>query len=109
MVMRRLWGGTGHTGKQIAQEHEYVLHDILALGGRFQHALLPGAPDKQRAVAVQVGLDRLLAHIAFDLVDGPDAGELLFGQRARAHRTVPGNRPLADVALQRCQICRRVE
>lgn len=55
--------------------------------------------DKEDTVAVEVGLDLLLADFPLDLVDCADAGELVVGQGAGADSAIPGDGPLADVVL----------
>jgi len=92
------------TVEQVVQQDQDVLHDVLALRSRLEHALVARASDKQDVVGVEVGLDGLAADIALDLVDGADAGELVVGQGAGAHGAIPGNRALADAALQRREV-----
>lgn len=96
------------TLEQVAQQDEGVLHNIEALGGQFQYTLLPGSSYKQLAVAIEVGLDDLLARIVLGLIDGTDLLKLLARQVAGADGALPGDGPLADVGLQRCEICRGV-
>ncbi len=64
---------------------------------------------EQGTIAIEVGLNGLLARIFLDLVDSADLGELLLGQGACPDSTVPWDGPLTDITLQCCQVGWRVE
>lgn len=103
-------GGERRTVEQVGEENEHVLDDVGLLGGRLEDALVVGAAEEEEAVGIELGLDQAPPQLGLlGLVDGAQAGVLLVGEEAGADGAVPGDRPLADVALQRGQVGGRIE
>ena len=80
------------------------------LSCRLEHAGLARGADKEGRVAIEVIVDDLFPLIELlGLVYGADLGVLLFCEGAGSNSSVPGNGPLADVALQGSEVGGRIE
>lgn len=80
------------------------------LSCRLEDAGLARGTDKEGRVAIEVIVDDLFPLVELlGLVYGADLGMLLFREGAGSNSSVPGNGPLADVALQGSEVGGRVE
>lgn len=80
------------------------------LSCRLKHARLSRTTNKQHPVSIEVARDNLLPRLGLlSLVDGANLGILLLRQGTGSNSPIPRNRSLANVALQRAQVRRRVE
>lgn len=61
-----------HTFQKIAQQDEYVLHDIGAPACGLENTRVTWFSDEKYPVAIQIVLDDLLSLLFSDLVNGPD-------------------------------------
>lgn len=103
-----VWETMALTVEQVMQQDQDVLYDLGPLGGQLQHAGLALLADEEYPIAVEVALDDLCARVLLGPLDSLDLGQLVLGQGASAHLAIPGDRPLADVVLQRCKIRGRI-
>lgn len=97
------------TVKQVAQQDQDVLHDVCPLPRQLQHARLALLADKEYPVSIEITLDSLCAFLLLCPLDGLDLGQLVLRQVAGPHCALPGDRPLADIVLQRGEVRWRVQ
>ncbi|KAG7130502.1 hypothetical protein HYQ46_009902 [Verticillium longisporum] len=90
-----------------------VLFELASRGRKlffFDGAGLALLADKEQAIAIEIGLDNLLAGLGLlRLVSSANSGEMILGDGAGPNSAIPGDGPLANVVLKRGQVGGRVE
>lgn len=98
------------TLKKVAEQNEDVLDHVRMLSCRLEDTRLSLIADKQDAVSINISRHNLLSLFRLlCLIYSSDLRILLLSEGAGPDSTVPGNRSLTDVALERGQVRRRVE